>query len=538
VLSPSQMLSQLGNRFEFLVSRKRGLAERQRTLRAAIDWSYRLLTPDVQKFFCHLCVFRGGWSLEAAESVCEEPLALDMLAQLRECSLITTVESESGIRFRMLETLREYAQSQLSPEELSAVQERHARFFLALAEEAEPLLLGWDQVIWLDRLESEHDNLRAVLAWSSESGGDSTVGLRLARAIRRFWFLRSYSREGRDFLVRALAQPPEGDQASLAKTLFVAASMSSNCGDYVAAEKFGTESLEIYRKLGDQRGIVDLLLQLGGTAKRDNMVAAKRLCTEALALSRQIAYPRGIAAAAYQLGINASVRGDMATARAHYEESLTIYKELGDRRGIYLALNNLAMLASDGGDDNAARGLYEQSLTLARELKDPWGIAGILMNLGTVANDQGDYSAARALFEESLAIGRKYDSSHGIAGPLLNMGLIAFREGDPVSARTFYRESLRRFAKLGYHQTTIDCLKRLASVAPPVLGAVLWGAAEHLNKDMDDSYPSRSQEIYEQQVAAAREALGDDAAFDRAWQEGRAMTLEQAVAYALEESGE
>src|SRR5205823_9285839 len=155
VLTPSQMLVQLGNRFEFLVSRKRGIAERQRTLRAAVDWSYRLLSPDMQRFFAQLYVFRGGWTLEAAEAVCEEPLALDMLAQLRECSLVSTQEGESGIRFRMLESLREYAEVQLSVEERASLRGRHADFFVAEAEEAETRLKGPEQALRLNRLQTE-----------------------------------------------------------------------------------------------------------------------------------------------------------------------------------------------------------------------------------------------------------------------------------------------------------------------------------------------------------------------------------------------
>src|SRR5207248_6883379 len=129
-----QMPVQLGNRFEFLVSRKRGIVERQRTLRTAVDWSYRLLSQDLQRFFAQLSVFRGGWTVEAAEAVCDEALALDMLAQLRECSLVTTQDSGSGVRFRMLETLREYAESQLPPDEVSGLKARHLEFFAMLAE--------------------------------------------------------------------------------------------------------------------------------------------------------------------------------------------------------------------------------------------------------------------------------------------------------------------------------------------------------------------------------------------------------------------
>src|SRR5262249_53214944 len=156
-LTPGQMLAQLANRFEFLVSRRRGISERQRTLRAAIDWSYRLLAPDLQRFFARLSVFRGGWTVEAAEAVCEEPLALDFLAQLRESSLILTEEHAGGMRFRLLEMLREYAAdrlAQLSPRETTRTLERHADYYLQMAEEAGPHLVGTAEREWLERLSS------------------------------------------------------------------------------------------------------------------------------------------------------------------------------------------------------------------------------------------------------------------------------------------------------------------------------------------------------------------------------------------------
>ncbi|HEX8958725.1 MAG TPA: BTAD domain-containing putative transcriptional regulator, partial [Solirubrobacterales bacterium] len=206
VLSPTQMLYQLGNRFEFLVSRRRGVAERQRTLRAAVDWSYRLLSPDLQRFFARLSVFRGGCTVESAESVCEEPLALDALAQLRESSLVLTETCPTcgRMRFRLLETLREYAWGRLSAEEQSEIERRHAAHFDELAEQAEPYLTGPDQATWLAHLDAEHDNLRAALGWADRSG-EAEMRLRLAGSLWRFWSVRGYFAQGRRALEDALA---------------------------------------------------------------------------------------------------------------------------------------------------------------------------------------------------------------------------------------------------------------------------------------------------------------------------------------------
>ncbi|WP_309718392.1 tetratricopeptide repeat protein, partial [Armatimonas sp.] len=538
VLSPSQMLSQLGNRFEFLVSRKRGLAERQRTLQAAIDWSYRLLTPDVKHFFSQLCVFRGGWSLEAAESVCEESLALDMLAQLRECSLITTLESEGSIRFQMLETLREYAESQLSLEELVALKLRHAGFFVSLAEVADSFLRGADQAIWLERLERDHDNLRIVLTWSNEPGGSGLVGLRIAVALGRFWSVRGYYNEGADYISRVLAQESKGNEALRAKALYWGSDMAFYKEDYVDAERLGAQSLALYRELGDQQGIANGLYSQGVLAGRKDSVVARELFAESLAISRKIGYLRGIANTVYQLGILAYRKSDYPTAQTHYEESLALHRETGDKRGTYLALNNLAMLSSARGDHAAAWELFGESLAICRELADPWGIAGRLMNLGGVASDRGDYAVARELFEESLEMSRKTSSQSGIAGILMNLGLLAIRQGDYASARSFYAECLPLVVGLSFWSSIILCLEGLASVAGPICGAMLWGAGERLREDYEFAPGPGGQQFFEKHASIARETLGDNEAFDRAWQEGRAMTLEHAVAYALAESSE
>jgi predicted ATPase len=208
VMTPSQMLSQIGHRFDFLVGRRRGASERQRTLRATLDWSYRLLSPDLQRFFSSLSVFRGGWTAEAAEAVCKEPLALDYLAQLRECSLVMTKEDAAEIRFRMLETLREYGRERLTElGEKEETQRRHVHYHLALADEYGATYNSPEFAARLHRLETEHDNLRAALTWCKDKATPDSVetGLRLAAALRMFWDLRGYWSEGRMHLTQMLS---------------------------------------------------------------------------------------------------------------------------------------------------------------------------------------------------------------------------------------------------------------------------------------------------------------------------------------------
>jgi predicted ATPase/DNA-binding SARP family transcriptional activator len=467
VLTPTQMLSQLSHRLEFLASRKRSVSERQRTLRGALEWSYRLLSPELQRFFSRLSIFRGGWTVEAAEAVCEEPIALDYLEQLRECSLILVSDSNSyALRFRMLEMLREFGQERLvDRSELNAIRYRHQSYFLALAEEADKNLKDAEQQSCLERLDTEHDNMRAALEWSLESENGAEPGLRLGGAMWRFWYMRGHFGEGRRRLSQALHLP---------------------CAP--ATDTHG----ESHRS-----------------------ARAKALNAE---------------------GVLANVQGDYSAARALSEESLAITRELGDRHGIASSLNILGIVARHEGAYPLARALYEESLAITRELGDRQGIASSLNNLGLVAEIQGDYAAARSLHEESLAIKRELGARHAIAMSLDNLGAVAYRQGDFPAARGLHEESLAIRRELGDRlgiATSLEEIGRLAlAVELPERAARLWGAAESLREVIGSPMPHSDRAEYDRDRATAREVVGE-ATFDFAFTEGRAMTWEAAVTYAL-----
>ncbi|MCC6444354.1 MAG: AAA family ATPase [Armatimonadetes bacterium] len=209
-MSLSQMLSQLDRRFDFLVTRRRDADDRHRSLRAAIEWSYRLLSPEAQRFFTGLSVFRGGWTLEGvACDVCGDPGAVEYLAQLVAGSLVLTEENEDGIRYRMLETLREFAWDQLTPEERARLQRKHARHYLQVAQEAESRISGTEREAWLLALDREYDNLRAALEWSLRQEPGSVIGLRLAVSLVEFWKARGHRQEGLRWLSRLIARAGE-----------------------------------------------------------------------------------------------------------------------------------------------------------------------------------------------------------------------------------------------------------------------------------------------------------------------------------------
>jgi len=464
VLTPLQMLSRLEDRFRFLVSRRRDIEARHRTLQAAMEWSFQLLTPEVQRFFRRLSVFRGGWTVEAAESVCEEPLALDYLAQLQECSLVLVEEAQEVMRFRMLDSLREYGADRLQEaSEEAAVRKRHAEFFVTLAEAAEPKLTGSEQVFWLNCLEAELDNFRAALEWSP---GDSEVGLRLAGALEWFWRRKGYYTEGRTWLGKMLVRSTKMATKWRAKGLHVAGVLARNQGDFASAHSLFEESLAIFQELGNRWGIATALLDLGGIARNQgNYVSAYTLVEESLAIFRELNNKPGIAASLDNLGLIDYRQGKIERARSLYGESLTIKRELGDKDGIALSLNNLGGIARDQANFELALSLYEESMALWRESGDRGGVAMTFSSLGVMARVQGDYTTARLLFEESLAVFREIGDRAGVATALENLGLTVCDQKDYGWARLLYEESLAIRQQLGERLGIALSLSSLGGIA-------------------------------------------------------------------------
>jgi predicted ATPase/DNA-binding SARP family transcriptional activator len=584
-----QIAARLDDRFRLLTGGSRAALPRQQTLRATLDWSYDLLSEPERILLRRLSVFAGGWTLEAAEAVCADDQGpttndqregadvgrsswvlgrdeiLDLLASLVEKSLVVYEEPGThaagyprsgsrcaGARHRLLETVRQYfSERLLESGEGDATRGRHLDYFLALAEAAEPQLTGAQQVEWLERLETEHDNLRAALAFSRSDVGlrmsdlpSSEMGLRLAGALWRFWSVRGYLTEGRDRLAQALASAPEAS-ASRAKALEKAGSLAYRQADYRAARSLQEESLAIRRELGDRAGIAASLRNLGLVAySQGDYGVARALQEESLAIGRELGNRRGIAASLNCLGVLiAHQQGDYGAARLLYEASLAIRRELGDRVGIADSLRNLGSVAYQQGDYGAARSLFEESLQVRRELGDRLGIAGSLHDLGLVAYQQGDYGVARSLFEESLQVRRELGDRLGIAGSLHNLGLVAYSQGDYGVARSLYEESLAIRRELGDRGGIAAPLEALAALAcegqgQPGAGEVaahLFGAAAALREAIGAPVPPSEQEAHNRQLRLAREMLGEEA-FAAAWAEGRAMSLEDAVAFALSET--
>jgi predicted ATPase/DNA-binding SARP family transcriptional activator len=510
-LDLDQIAARLSESFGLLSGGPRTAPRRQRTLRATLDWSYDLLDEPERLLLRRLAVFAGGCTLEAAEAVCageEIPTqeVLDRIGGLLRKSLLVLDEQAGEIRYRLLETVRQYAQEHLagSIEEV-AVRTRHLHWCLTLAEAAEGALRGPEQQVWLVRLEQEHDNLRAALRLARERG-EQHVGLRIAGALWRFWDVRGHGSEGRrwleELLVCAGARGPSAGEAAIrAKALNGAGNLAYMQDDYARARALHEESLALRRELGDMRGIAISLNNLGNVAEvQGDYTRARALLEESLALDRQLGDIWGLAGSLSNLGRVAQVQGDYAWARTLQEESLALRRDLGDRRGIAYSLINLGRVVQLQGDYAQARALQEQSLALFRELDDRRNIAYSLSSLGNVACDQGDCARATRLHEESLTMHRELGDKEGIATNLEGMARAA----------------------------TAPC------AAPEILARAsrLFSAAAALREAIGTPLPPSARAGYERATAAVRAAAGE-AAWSAAWADGQTLTLEQTIDLAL-----
>jgi predicted ATPase len=413
LLTPAQMRDRLEERFTLLKSRRKNVTERHQTLWAAVAWSYDLLPPDLARFWGRLSVFRAGFTAEAAQEVCEEevcqePRALDFLGQLRARSLVTVEDMGVEMRFRLLETLREFGGAQIGEDERRRLADSHAGYFMRLAEEAEPLLTGADQVQWLNRLGQEQDNLRAALDWDEAGGGSAERGLRTAGALWRFWAIRGPLGEGRRRLERALEQTGRGagdGTVADARALSGLAVLVRRQGDMAAAGELQRRSLAIWRVDGDGRGIASSLNNLGTLATlQGNYAEAEPLLQESVALWRKLGKEGAVAQTLTNLAFLAREREDFKAAHEFCEESLRIARALGDRRGAALCLSIQAEVAAETGEYAHAYSFYAEVFATAVEIQDPQTVAGGLAVLGQIEAARNAPSRAARLLGASLAL--------------------------------------------------------------------------------------------------------------------------------------
>lgn len=407
VVPPGRMLERLSQRLDDLTSRRRDLPARHQSLRATIEWSYDLLTEPQREMLEKLSVFRGGWTLEAAESVCtagEERWEIaELLLSLVEKSLV--VAEDEGTRYRFLETVRQFAADRLG-EGGAEARARHYRYFCDLAAGSWPRIQTDELVACLDQLEGEIENFRAALEWSTTLLVGVEAEITLASWLRPFWDMRGYWREGRDVLETALARPGlPAVSPDHSRALIGAAVLSSNLGDLVAARAYYERCLEMRRALGDVRGVASVAMGLGGVAidERD-FEAAGRFLREALETARALDDDWLVAAVLGNLGVLAHNEADFEAALGYYEENLAIYRRTGEARGIATALHNIAQATFALGRFPEGYRALREGLRWEEEVADPRLIYCMLGLLGKTELRQGRTEYAGLLVGAAMRI--------------------------------------------------------------------------------------------------------------------------------------
>ena len=429
---------------------------------------------------------------------------LDDMTRLVDKSLVQVEQADNAVRYRMLETIRQYALEKLAASgEADAVRHRHAEYYLQLAEQPEEVAGNWVEPITqsvgrMAQLETEHDNLRAALTWSQAVGG-AELGLRLALALHGFWSFHSIKTEARDSMISALAHPEAQERTPLrAQVLRVLADTQAILADYAAAQASFAESLSIYQDLGDLHGCADTLIRLGWLARQ---------------------------------------QGDTATARARLQEGLELSRKLGDRWRIAMGLLTLGEVAVMLDDARWAAELLEEGQTLAQSFDQTTASAWALNHLGHLAQAEADYHRAKQLHTESLALFRQFSVQYGgIAWALHGLGESALAQDDLVDAREWLAAGLSQFRNLGDRAGVSWCLAGLGSVAAldaePEGAVRLWGVAERLRTMLGCRPAPAARATYERALATARAQMSDEA-FAAAWAAGEALSLDAVITEVL-----
>ena len=548
LMSPQSLLARLNDQLTLYADGRRAVPTRQKTLYGAIAWSYDLLPQEEQELFARLSVFSGGFTLAAAESIFSRTTTnksiSDLIASLMDKSLLKRAiedETRGESRFNMLVTIQQFALDRLRRmEEEGEVRNWHLAYFLGLAEQADKQIHGPNQVEWINRLEHEHDNLRAALEWCM-ANQETEAGLRLLGALGWSWMVRNRYSEMQGWFDQIRVLPEIiAHPALYARLLNQVGFHRWLSGDYRGARSVLEESRVIW-------------LELGADGER------------------------GLAEAFYHLGMVAMyAEGDESTSRSLFEKSLDLYRKYDDAWGLGTNTLRLGMIEMAQNHDVLASSLLEQSLAWFKQSGDLWGIARVSPYLGELCEKQADYEEARLYIDQQLILDERLGFKQGIALALLNMGNLYRVQSDYEQAEDYYEKSLSichqyGLKTRGYNlyvlgllalhrnnyplaiqffvsylntaqasQEKISVCQFLTGVAAvasgmnqPQRSAKLYGAAQAIFETTDYRIPPFDHAEFERHIQIAREQLGT-AKFEAVVADGRAMTMEQAIAYALE----
>jgi tetratricopeptide (TPR) repeat protein len=499
-MSVSDINARLKDRYKLLTGGSRVLQERQQTLRALVDWSYDLLNEQEQCVLARLGVFAGGFDLGAAEEVCgAEPLdsldVLDLLGSLVEKSLVMLDESGETARYRMLETIRDYAGEKLKlGDEQAAVAERHCLHFFAFSKQVREGLRGSEQAMWLRRAEIEIDNLRSAIALPLSGAADAFIAVKFCVALMHFWILRGYTGEGRNTLRAALALPAvQASNLAQAHALYVGAGLAESQSDYAEARQMLETCLELHREMGNAEDVAATL--------------------STLSLARLQA-------------------GDTVGAASAEYEALEIFRRLGHRIGEAVGLIHLGQIEIYAANDEQAREHLESSLAIARDIKHREAESVCELMLGEAALESGDFALAGVRIKRSLAVCQESGDKRGEATALWWLGRLELLSGSPAQARPYLYNALHSFRALEMHDELVSCLEDHAELADTAgqtaLSIKLAAAAANLRSRLSLVRAPRKERRWLAHLDKLKQAV-PAGGFDADWAEGIAWETEAAI---------
>jgi predicted ATPase len=497
-MSPEQLAGRLDNRFALLTGGSRAALPRQQTLAAAMDWSYDLLTEQEQVVLRRLSVFRGTFSMEAAEQVAASSginwfEVFDLLSRLVDKSLVVAEERGDEMRYRLFETVRSYSARRLETEgDPAGAGDRHAEFFLTLAEAAADEMRGPEEAMWLRRLEADHDNLRAAVEWALKAG-DGNTALRLCWALLTYWVARGFSHEGLQLVERALKVADGIDPLNRARGQEALAMLTLLYGEAGRALALLEESQAAFSALGAHRDQALVLLRYASAT---------------------------------------SARGDRARAAELYGRAAAMLEGVGDQWGSASCLEGQGQIALEEGDLDRANLLLAKSLEVRRSLNHPRSIAQSLAALGTIALAEGGYDRAGELLEEALALFKDIGSKHQMASTTLSLAQVECLHGDMDWAESLLTEATRLAVEAAGSSLATALLGSWALLARRRgdlhRAVMLWAAEEAHAQELAVSRDALFRHLSHTEIEALREAVAEGE-YEQVWSEGAGLGWVEAI---------